>query len=331
MKGKPLVSIITPTYNHEKYIAECIESVLAQSYPFWEQIIIDDGSNDKTEDIITSYNDRRIKYIRQEHLGIWALGRAYNKALKASQGEFVAVLEGDDLWPPNKLELQIKALKGTDAVLSWGRAKIIDSRGEALAVIPEDINQYIGLSKEQLLGKLLFENPIAACTVVCRKSALLSIGGFKQPSGLPYVDSPTWLELSLTGEFLPIDAVLGCYRRHGQQVTSFMKTSMIMASCYSIDFFHSLPAEVKTSVASTIEDLDAKLEQKVIEYHYYLGRANLKEGKRSEARENFLKAMGKGHLAIKAKAAVGIACSICGIDMERLDALSKRRILYDQK
>jgi glycosyltransferase involved in cell wall biosynthesis len=331
MKERPLVSIITPTYNHEKYIAQCIDSVLAQSCPFWEQIIIDDGSSDKTEDIITSYSDRRIRYFRQEHLGIWALGRAYNTALQASEGEFIAVLEGDDFWPPYKLKLQLKALKNTTAVLSWGKAKIVDSQGNALTVFPNDINLFAGMSKEQMVGELLFENTIPSCTVVCRRSALLSIGGFKQPPGLPYVDMPTWLELSLIGEFLPIDEVLGCYRKHVRQVTSSMKASMIKASRYSIDFFNNLPEEVRASVADTTEGLYKKLDRKAIEYYYYVGRANLKEGKRSEAKENFLKAIGRGHPTVKAKAMVGIVCSLCGIDMDWLDALSKRRILNDHK
>ena len=81
-----LVSIITPTYNHEKFIGKCIESVLAQSYPHWEQIIVDDGSNDGTEEIVASYNDERIKYIKQENKGIWRLKETYNKALKNSNG-----------------------------------------------------------------------------------------------------------------------------------------------------------------------------------------------------------------------------------------------------
>ncbi|MDM7940633.1 MAG: glycosyltransferase, partial [Methanothrix sp.] len=82
MKDGPSVSIITPTYNHERYIAECIDSVLAQSYPYWEQIIIDDGSSDGTQDVISLYKDKRIKYIRQENKGIWRLGETYNKALQ---------------------------------------------------------------------------------------------------------------------------------------------------------------------------------------------------------------------------------------------------------
>jgi glycosyltransferase involved in cell wall biosynthesis len=326
MKEGPLVSIITPTYNHERYISQCIDSTLAQSYPFWEQIIIDDGSDDKTEEIIIGYSERRIRYLRKEHSGIWALGESYNMALKASKGEFIAVLEGDDFWPSYKLEVQLKALENSEASLSWGKAMIVNDTGDFLALFPEDINRFKAMSKEQLMGELLFENPIASCTAICRKSALVSIGGFRQPPGVPYVDAPTWLKLNLTGDFLPIDEVLGYYRRHEGQVTHSMKPSMIKASRYSIDFFNSLPAEIKASVADTVDGLNAKLERKAIEYYYYLGRANLKEGNYSEAKENFSKAIAKGQPAIKAKAMLGIACSIIGIDMDRLDALYKKRI-----
>jgi len=79
MVGHPLVSIITPTYNHERFIAQCIESALAQTYPHWEQIIIDDGSTDRTAEIVARYDDERIIYVRQANQGIWRLAETYNK------------------------------------------------------------------------------------------------------------------------------------------------------------------------------------------------------------------------------------------------------------
>jgi len=331
MVNSPLVSIITPTYNHEKFIAECIESVLAQTYPHWEQIIIDDGSTDGTGEIAASYGDERIDYIRQNNQGIWRLGEIYNHALRRSHGEFIAILEGDDYWPPYKLERQMAAHEGHEAILSWGQARIIDSQGAELAVLPEDMQRFMGLSKEQVLGELLFKNPMTSCTIICRKSALQSIGGFKQPDKIPYVDGPTWLELSLRGEFLPMDEVLGCYRRHERQVSSSMKTSMIKAGRYSIDFFHRLPAEVKACVAEKTDGLEERLRRKEIEYHYYLGRAYLKEGKRSEAKESFLVAIRKGDSALRAKAILGLICSLCRTDLERLASWSELQGLYKKK
>jgi glycosyltransferase involved in cell wall biosynthesis len=324
MNSKPLISIITPTYNHEEFIGQCIESVLAQTYAFWEQIIVDDGSTDKTADIISDYRDKRIKYIRQSNQGIWKLGRSYNKALDISRGKYIAILEGDDFWPPDKLEMQIRAMEETGAVLGWGKARIINSRSMAMAVSPEDIRPFMGMSKEQMMGALLFENPIPSPTVVCLKSALDQAGGFKQPAGLPYVDEPTWLQLCLQGEFLAENEIRGCYRRHEAQVTAYMLTTMIRASRYSIDFFHSLPADVRANLAERVPGLNEKLLRKEIEYDYYLGRANLLEGKYAEARMNFLKALGRGHASHKAKALIGIISSLCKIDLERLDDLSKK-------
>lgn len=105
--NKPKVSIITPTFNHERFIAECIDSVINQTFNDWEMIIIDDGSTDSTPDIISDYDDDRIIYIRQENEGPYKLGEIYNKALSLSNGDFIAILEGDDFWPPEKLDYSI--------------------------------------------------------------------------------------------------------------------------------------------------------------------------------------------------------------------------------
>lgn len=330
MMNNPLVSIITPTYNHEKFIAQCLESVLAQSYPDWEQIVIDDGSSDRTADIVSQYNDKRIKYIRQKNKGIWKLGETYNKALQLAKGDYIAILEGDDFWPADKLKLQIKAMDGSGAILSWGKAQNVNVRGEKLAILPKDIKQFTLLSREQFLGILLLYNPMHSCTAVCRKSALLSIGGFKQTKDAPYVDGPTWLELSLIGEFLPIDEVLGCYRRHEGQISSTRKESMIKAGLYSIEFFNNLPDEVKDSLEKTVGDLRAKLKRKETDSYYYIGRAYLKQGNRSLAKRNFLEAICKGDSAIRAKAMLGLICGYCGIDLERLAELYDKRNARDQ-
>lgn len=113
---------------------------------------------------------------------------------------------------------------------------MIGERGDLLAVLPDDMEAFMNLSWEQQLCNLLIANPMHSCTIVCRRDALQSIGGFKQPEGLPYVDGSTWLELSLIGNFLPINAVLGCYRRHDNQISSAMKSSMIRAGLYSVEF-----------------------------------------------------------------------------------------------
>src|SRR5215472_14297167 len=125
----PLVSIITPAFNHERFIGPCIESVLGQTYQSWEQIIIDDGSTDRTAEIVRSYSDRRIKYFHQDNKGIGALAETYNCALQLSKGALIAILEGDDLWPTEKLSELVPSFRDSSIILAFGEDRDIDVDG----------------------------------------------------------------------------------------------------------------------------------------------------------------------------------------------------------
>ena len=102
----PLVSCIIPVWNGEKYLEEAIQSVLDQTYPELEIVVVDDGSTDGTANIISSFEGRLIS-IHQEQAGPAA---ARNSGIEASQGEFVAFLDADDIWEPTKTELQVERL-----------------------------------------------------------------------------------------------------------------------------------------------------------------------------------------------------------------------------
>lgn len=107
MSEHPLVSIIMPSYNADRYIAESIESVIAQTYPFWELVITDDRSSDKTVEIATSYSqkDSRIDFkVAESHSGI---AGTRNQCIARAKGRFIAFLDNDDLWVPEKLEKQV--------------------------------------------------------------------------------------------------------------------------------------------------------------------------------------------------------------------------------
>lgn len=107
MKDNGLVSIVMPSYNTDGYIKESIESVLYQSYPYWELIIVDDCSTDNTDEIIKPYlTDDRIRYLKNEKNSGAAVSRNY--ALREAKGKWVAFLDSDDLWHPEKLEKQIE-------------------------------------------------------------------------------------------------------------------------------------------------------------------------------------------------------------------------------
>ncbi|MBA7530747.1 UDP-Glc:alpha-D-GlcNAc-diphosphoundecaprenol beta-1,3-glucosyltransferase WfgD [subsurface metagenome] len=101
---QPLISVVMPTYNHGRFIGDAINSVLNQTYRNLELIIIDNFSEDNTEKIVTSYKDDRIKYLKFKNNGVIASSRNYG--IKHSRGEYIAFLDSDDVWLPEKLEKQ---------------------------------------------------------------------------------------------------------------------------------------------------------------------------------------------------------------------------------
>lgn len=137
------VSIITPVYKCEKLIAETIECVLKQTYHDWEMLLVDDCTPDNSAEIIKKYaeKDGRIKYIKQEQNGGAALAR--NKALELSTGRYVAYLDADDLWKPEKLEKQIKFMNENKVGFSCTDYEKIDESGNSLnkiIKIPKKVN-----------------------------------------------------------------------------------------------------------------------------------------------------------------------------------------------
>ncbi len=123
-----LVSIITPLYNSERFVAATIESVLAQTYQHWEMIVINDGSTDNSAHIVAEYatRDPRIKLFSQPNAGSAA---ARNNGIRRAAGRYIALLDSDDLWEPNFLEEQIALLTEKKAVLVYSSHKRIDENG----------------------------------------------------------------------------------------------------------------------------------------------------------------------------------------------------------
>lgn len=132
MYTQNLVSIITPNYNCGCFIAQTIESVLAQTYTLWEMLIVDDCSTDNSYEIALEYaaKDSRIKVICNEKNSGAAVSR--NKALELAQGEFIAFLDSDDLWMPDKLEKQITFIRENNCDFSFTEYEHIDEDNNSL-------------------------------------------------------------------------------------------------------------------------------------------------------------------------------------------------------
>lgn len=139
-----LVSIITPMYNGAKYVGQTIESVLAQTYPNWEMIIVDDGSKDNSAEIVKQYSkkDNRVRLIQQKNAGSAA---ARNNALRNAKGRYICFLDSDDLLEPVFFEKQLKFLKEKNAALVFASYRRIDENGnEKLQpfIVPERATYY---------------------------------------------------------------------------------------------------------------------------------------------------------------------------------------------
>lgn len=122
---KGLVSIITPVYNGARFVSETIESVLAQTYPQWEMIVVDDGSKDDSAEIVRRYaeEDARITLLQQPNGGS---ASARNNGIRHAHGQYIALLDADDLWEPQFLTSQLALMREKDAVLVYASYKRIN-------------------------------------------------------------------------------------------------------------------------------------------------------------------------------------------------------------
>ena len=216
---RPIITIITPTYNHEKFIQKCIESVLNQTFDSWEMVIVDDASGDATFDIARRYaeNDSRIRIIR--HSRNWGIGKlvsTYNQALNTCRTKYIAILEGDDFWPKDKLEKQVNHIQKRDVVFSFGNCILTGEDGVPIKLFTYNYEKRLISNRPigavlKLFATLNFS--IIPVTVVIRRKDLVSIGGFQKDQYYPFADIPTFLKLALKGKFSYQDDILGYYRK----------------------------------------------------------------------------------------------------------------------
>lgn len=182
-----LVSVIMPAFNSEKYISFAIESVMEQTYDDWELIICDDGSSDKTYEIASKYSQKNKKiYLIRNKYTKGAPG-ARNSCLDLAKGDYVAFLDSDDIWLPQKLNDQIKFMQSENILFSYSYQQVIDEEGRYLKTLhcPSKVSMF----------KMLFSNFIPCVTAIYDSKAL---GIFKQPNITKRNDYALWLTIFKT-------------------------------------------------------------------------------------------------------------------------------------
>ncbi len=329
----PLVSIISPTYNHAGFIGACIASVQAQTYPHWEMLIVNDGSTDGTAAVVRGFIDQdpRIRLIDRENVGLDRLQETYNVALEQAQGKYIAVLEGDDLWEPEKLHLQVEAFEANPAaVVCWSGAAFVgdDQKPIGYSVVldaPRDEAVYNNTPVGNFLNHLYLHNCMAAVTVAVRATALRKIGGFRQSHNLPLVDLPTWLPLAELGPFVFIPQNLARWRWHPTQVTKSMHTQIIHGIHGLVsDHYRALPPAVRANVKVTQADVEQAFAYKIHEAYAQSGRYKLVQRRFKDARADFKNALfypGSRGLSLRLQSVLGYTCSLFGQDMEAIARL----------
>ena len=206
----PEVSVIIPSYNAARYLADAVDSVLNQSFRDLEVLIIDDGSTDDTESVARRYGTL-VRYIRQENSGV-AVAR--NRGIEATGGRYVAFLDADDTWLPLKLESQLKALVANPGYGACYSAFTVVSSDLAPLYVSRDKRQAGTLEDLLLRGNVIG----SICTVLCERSLFETAGGF-DPSLSQCADWDMWVRLAAITEFLYLDFPLATYRQHGTNMS----------------------------------------------------------------------------------------------------------------
>lgn len=210
------VSVITPTYNDERFIKETLLSILNQTHSNLEILVVDDCSTDSTVEIIKSINDDRIKlFVNDKNQGA-AYSR--NLAISKATGEYIAFLDGDDCWESNKLEKQLEFMITNDFCFSCTFYKEIDEEGR-------ETGFYIKAPKIITHKKLMRTNYIGCLTVMFKRSIFPDLQ--IPPSILKRNDYALWLKLSEREPCHTFNENLAFYRKRTESISSGKKNRLI--------------------------------------------------------------------------------------------------------
>ena len=212
-----MVSIIVPCYKQAEFLDECLESVLAQTYKNWECIVVDDGSPDNTEEIMSFWTkkDERFRYLKKQNGGLAA---ARNSGIMASNGTFILPLDADDKISENYIEYCVKVLESSES------NKLAYGRSFKFGVVNEE-----WMLEKYSFEKLKHNNPIY-CTALYRRSDWDKIGGYDEIGLCGWEDWDFWLSLlKHGGEVIYLHDIIFYYRiKEQSMITELVKKEAVM-------------------------------------------------------------------------------------------------------
>lgn len=220
--GKPLISVVLPTYNSAQYLKRALSSVFEQTYTNWELIIVDNYSTDNTAQIVSTFNDPRVKYLKIKNEGIIAVSR--NVGIKTAKGKWIAFLDSDDWWLPEKLECCLDNINlEVDLLYHDLEIRTADQKQGTKKILKS-----WQVQSPVLIDLLLNGNAISNSSVMVKKHYLEKIGGINECRRIIGAeDYSAWLKIAFyTDNFLYLKKILGCYLIHANSVTQVQNSNL---------------------------------------------------------------------------------------------------------
>ena len=208
----PKVSVIIPTHNRSELLRVAIQSVLNQTFEDFEIVVVDDASNDDTEDVVKGIGDNRIEYIRHETNR--GEGGTRNTGVKNSKGEYIAFLDDDDEWLADKLQRQVAILDHSPKEVGGVYTGWVNIDGTTGRILRRRLSSKRG----NIFPELLYGLNLCVSSLMFRKSCFEKVGWFDEsiPFGL---DGDMWLRIAKEFQFECIEEVLAKYRIHAKRLT----------------------------------------------------------------------------------------------------------------
>jgi glycosyltransferase involved in cell wall biosynthesis len=240
MDNNQRVSVVITCYNYGKYLQNCIDSVLSQSYRPFEVIIVDDGSTDNTPEVIETFKKKlKLTYIWQSNAG---QASAKNVGIMKSSGEFIAFLDADDLWCSDKLERQMRLFTDKGIGVVYCRARYLDENDDIFEY--DMTSRYLQPQRGMVTESLFFDNFVQFSSTVVRRECLDRFGLFDESLKMG-IDWDLWLKISTAYRFDFVDDRLFYYRMgHSGQMSKNLEERQRCSDRIVYSFLESFPGIV---------------------------------------------------------------------------------------
>ena len=247
-----LVSVLMPSYNHEKYLSEAIESILNQSFEDFELIILDDFSKDNSRAIIETYQrqDKRIKaFFHKKNMGI---ASTINDLHSKASGKYIALIASDDVWDQLKLERQLAVLEKNDSLVVWSEGEIIDEN--SIPTGKTFIQMHLASNKKKsgrIFEELLYGNFIFGSSLIYSRD---NVKGIQFDEKLKYLnDYKFFVNLAKKHQFFFIKEPLAKYRLHGKNCMSsnkkaWIQDAVIINKYFLREYGKEIPKRIQASL-----------------------------------------------------------------------------------